>query len=344
MDTTVGTRDPLARQPSAVKGATTMADMLRLWSVAVPPGSDGGVRSAAAAARGLPGPAGGANLGAVVWNRVLRSSRVYMRFADFWIEFLRDLPRVRDHRNPEAVFRRWATHYSELLDQVVGAPPREEPPTPRPWANLLRPWVSAATAWPAVRPSRAALGGGEGVGSGMAGSLWGDVLNETLGMVMPGAPDRSAAAHAERTREAYRRFHSALSPLYRLFCSAGVEALREFLTQVGEAGIESLATRPLREVYRMWWTANENAFVRLFALPDFGNVMNEVLARSLDLKQRTADMTADWCRQAELPSRADFDELAAAVHELRRTVRRQEHEIESLHAELAAGRRGGRTA
>jgi outer membrane murein-binding lipoprotein Lpp len=307
-------------------------------------GSNGKDRSAPAAMPDLPTTEGGENLGAVVWNRVLRSSRVYMRFADFWIEFLRDVPGLRDHRNPRAVFGRWAKLYSGLFEQVVGSPPPPAPAPTRPLSNLLGPWVDAATAWSGGWPALSTTAGTGGPGRSGAGGLWGEVLNETLGMLVPGAGERSGRANVARTGEAYLRLNRALTPLYGLFYSAGVEALREFLAQVGEAGIEALAARPLRDVYRMWWTANENAFLRMFALPDFGAAMNEVLAGSLDLKQRTDDMAAGWCRQASLPTRADFDELAAAVQELRRTVRRQAHEIESLRAEAAAARRRGRTA
>lgn len=340
MGTASGTTDPFAWQESALNRATTMTlDLSRLWSDAALRRSNGG--GAAAAARvDMPTDGGNENLGAVVWNRVLRSSRVYMRFGDFWIEFLRDLPGLQQHPKPAAVFGRWAKLYSGLFEQVVGSPPRPKPASAHPW----QPWVDAAKAWSAVWPGlSAAPGTAGGGGSGTAG-LWGEVLNETLGKLMPGAPERSGGAYAERTREATLRFHRALTPLYELFYSAGVEALREFLTQVGEAGIEAVAARPLRDVYRMWWTANENAFVRLFALPDFGNAMNEVVTRSLDLKKHTEDSAAAWCRQASLPTRSDFDELAAALHDLRRTVRRQEDEIQSLQAELAAGRRRGRTA
>ncbi len=345
MHTSVGTPDPFTMQPSTVKRATTITlDMWRLWSDAATRGSNGGDRSAAVAMPDLPTTEGGENLGAIVWNRVLRSSRVYMRFADFWIEVLRDAPGLRDHRNPQAVFGRWAKLYSGLFEQVVGSPPPPTPPPARPLSNLLAPWMAAATAWVPGRPARSTTDGIGGTGRMGTGGLWGEVLNETLGMLVPGARERSDRTSVARTGEAYLRLNRALTPLYGLFYAAGVEALREFLTQVGEAGIEALAARPLRDVYRMWWTANENAFVRMFALPDFGTAMNEVLAGSLDLKQCTDDMAAGWCRQASVPTRADFDELAAAVQDLRRTVRRQAHEIESLHAELAAGRRRGRTA
>jgi hypothetical protein len=345
MGTASGTTDPFAWQPSALNGATTMTlDLWRLWLDAAQRGSNGGARAAAAARIDMPTDRGNENLGAVVWSRVLRSSRVYMRFADFWIEFLRDLPGLQHHRSPGTVFGRWAKLYGGLFEQVVGSPSHREPAPAHPWVSLLEPWLNAAKAWSAVWPRRSmAPGTAGGGGSGTAG-LWGDVLNETLGKLMPGSRQRSGGSDAQRTREATLRFQRALPPLYELFYSAGVEALREFLTQVGEDGIEAVAARPLREVYRMWWTANENAFVRLFALPDFGNAMNEVVSRSLDLKTLTEDIAAGGCQQASLPTRSDFDELAAALHDLRRTVRRQQDEIESLHAELAAGRRRGRTA
>ena len=166
MGTAIGTTDPFAWQQSALKRATTMTlDLWRLWSDAAQLGSNGGARAAAAARVDMPTVGGGENLGAVVWNRVLRSSRVYMRFADFWIEFLRDLPGLQHHGNPGAVFGRWAKLYSGLFEQVVGSPPRPEPAPARPWASLLDLWVDAAKAWSAVWPALS-VAPGTGGGSG----------------------------------------------------------------------------------------------------------------------------------------------------------------------------------
>ena len=95
----------------------------------------------------------------------------------------------------------------------------------------------------------------------------------------------------------------------------------------------------------MWWTVNENAFLRLFQTPEFGRAVNDVMARSLQLKTRSEDVAAEWCRKASIPTRADFDELVATVHELRRQVRRQAQEIETLQQErqpAATLRRGRR--
>jgi Poly(R)-hydroxyalkanoic acid synthase subunit (PHA_synth_III_E) len=55
-----------------------------------------------------------------------------------------------------------------------------------------------------------------------------------------------------------------------------------------------------------------------------------MLNYGLTLKKRLGELTTDWCNALSIPSREDFDELAKAVHELRRKVRRQQKLIEAL--------------
>jgi len=282
-------------------------------------------------------------LGAEVWLRVLRSSRVYMRFAEFWFEFVKGMPELGAGRGSRDIVARWGELYGKLFEQLVGCPgvaTRRHRPV-FPWLSLypLAP-VGSASMWPGqsiLSMWMAGLqsmmpGGRGGDGSPDAGSLLGEVMGETIGKAFAsGLPGMLPPAElARHTRDVYRRFHDALPAIYRLFYSAGLDALSEFLGRVREAGLDTIASKPLREIYRSWWTANENAFLRLFQTPEFGRAVNEVMARSLQLKARSEDLAAEWCRKAAIPARADFDELVATVHELRRQVRRQAEEIESL--------------
>jgi len=355
MDAPGRTADVFAWQRSALDSASTVTTgMWRMWSDAVKQWSDGNGSSDSGSPQRKPPAdpstspdAAAEGLGAVVWNRVLRSSRVYMRFAEFWFEFLKGIPALEDNRDPGAVFGRWAQLYGDLFDQVVGSPQKPRRDAALPWLGLLTgPSGAYAKMWSAWWPMlgdvpqqmmRAMTGAGR---QHDPVSLLSEVVGETLGKVFaaaPGAPETPLEL-AQRSRDAFLRFQQAVPAIYQLFYSAGVEALREFLARVGEAGIEAIAAKPLRDTYRMWWTANENAFQRLFQMPDFGRALNDVLSQSLDLKQRTDDMAADWCKRASVPTRADFDELAAVVHELRRKVRQQEQDIQSLQEQLAASR------
>jgi len=363
MDAQGRTADVFAWQRSAIDSATTYTSgMLRLWSDAVqcwtPGNGAGGEKRRRAAAPAAPVPETGTpGLGADVWTRVLRSSRVYMRFAEFWFEFVKGMPELSAGQRSRDVVARWSDLYGKLFEQLVGFPATRRREPAFPWLSLLplAP-VGGASMWPGIsiwmsglqalsRTMMPAFSGGDG--SREAGSLLGEVMGETIGKAFAsGLPGMTQPAElARHTGEVYRRFCDALPAVYRLFYSAGLDALSEFLGRVREAGLDTIASKPLREIYRLWWTTNENAFLRLFQTPEFGRAVNEVMARSLQLKARNEDLAAEWCRKAAIPTRADFDELVATVHELRRQVRRQAEELETLQEPqpaAAALRRGRR--
>jgi hypothetical protein len=354
MDAPGRTADVFAWQRSALDSATSYTTgVWRMWSDAVNALSDGNGSSKAAraqretAAETGSDPGGTAEgLGSVVLNRVLRSSRIYMQFAEFWIEFLKDVPILGSGRS-ESVFGRWAKLYGGLFEQLVGSPPRQAKAafpwmgfpgvSPTAFTAMWSPWWSMLGKMP-----QQMFGGVNDPGRASDPvSLWGEVLNETMGQVFatPPAGLGPPAEFARRSQDAFMRFSRAVPSIYRLFYTAGLDALREFLTRVGETGLEAIASKPLREVYRMWWTANEDAFLKIFQMPEFGKALNEVMTHSLEVKQQTDSMAADWCKKASLPTRADFDEMAATVHELRRTIRHQEQDIQSLQDELGSALR-----
>jgi class III poly(R)-hydroxyalkanoic acid synthase PhaE subunit len=164
-------------------------------------------------------------------------------------------------------------------------------------------------------------------------SLWQELYEETLGKAfrMPALGlSREQAERVRRAFDAYFQFWNAVPGFYRFFYKTGTEALKEFFDRLSTFKAEEMTPERLREVYRLWWTTNENALFDLFKRPEFGNAMSEMLSYGMRLKKRLDELTGDWCKSLSIPSREDFDELAKAVHELRRKVRQQQKLIDAL--------------
>jgi hypothetical protein len=109
-----------------------------------------------------------------------------------------------------------------------------------------------------------------------------------------------------------------------------VHQLSRPLSEHGEFSPETA-----RDIYKLWITTNEDAFFELFRKPEFSKAMGEVLNLGLRLKKRLNELNADFCAAMSIPSNRDFDAVAKAVQELRRTVRRQQKTIEALQRQIA---------
>jgi class III poly(R)-hydroxyalkanoic acid synthase PhaE subunit len=290
--------------------------------------------------------AAGSGIGPEVLFRILRSSNVFVLFNRFWLEIIKDLPGLCQTHWDEAatrkIYERWTELYKGVFEQIVGSAvskTAEEIMTS--WLDTLQmgqasfgmmwcPWARAMPEWP-KQMEKLLKGDWSGLQEGR--SLWQEVYDETLGKVFRMPALGLTKEHTERLRrtfDAYLQFWNSVPGFYQFFYKTGTDALREFFDQLKQFKTEELTPERLRDVYRIWWTTNENAMFELFKKPEFGNAMGEMLNYGMRLKQRLDELTRDWCNSLSIPSREDFDELAKAVHELRRKVRRQQKIIDAL--------------
>ena len=74
-------------------------------------------------------------------------------------------------------------------------------------------------------------------------------------------------------------------------------------------------------------------------LRENGRTSYSQLAKAIGLsdvavKKRLDNLTAEWCEALSIPSNREFEEVAKAIHDLRRKVRVQEKTIEALKQKL----------
>lgn len=289
-------------------------------------------------------------LGPTVFYRILRASNVFVVLNEFWLEVLRDLPELyqvkEDAVKSREVFERWAQRYNKVFEQLMGSPvsaTTQEIMTS--WLNTVQtqqaamglmwtPWLQAVPQW---QEQAEKFMKGDWAALTEARSLWREVYDETLGRVfiMPAfGLTKEQTERLRRTYDAFVRYWSSIPVFYQFFYKTGMEALREVFDKVQSLKFDEMKPETLREIYQIWWTTNENAYFELFKTPEFGNAMGEVLNYGLRLKKRLDELTAEWCKAMSIPSYREFDEVAMAVHELRRKVRRQQKTIEELQQKL----------
>lgn len=289
-------------------------------------------------------------LGPDVFFRIFRASNVFVVWNEFWMEVLKDLPeldRVRgDDAKSREIFERWVERYKKVFEQMVGSPisdTAQEMMTS--WLNAVQtqqaamgliwnPWIQAA---PQFREQAERLMKGDWAALSGARSLWREVYDETLGQVfrMPAfGLTKVQTEKLRRTYDAFVRYCASLPHFYQFFYNTGMEALKQVFDRVQSLKPEEMKPETMREIYKIWWTTNENAFFELFKKPEFCNAMAEVVNYWLSLKKQVDDLTAEWCKALSIPSIQELDEIAMVVQDLRRKVRMQQKAIEKIQKRL----------
>jgi class III poly(R)-hydroxyalkanoic acid synthase PhaE subunit len=289
-------------------------------------------------------------LGSTVLSRILRASNVFVVLNEFWMAMLKDLPELYQSKGDDLqsreIFNRWTERYKKVFEQLVGAPvsdTAQEMMTS--WLNTIQmhqasmglmwnPWMQAMPQW---REQAEKFMKGDWKAVYEARSLWREVYDETLGRVftMPAfGLNKQQTERLRRTYDAFVRYYTSIPNFYQILYKTGMEALKEVFDKVKNLKTTEITPEAVREVYKIWWTVNEDAFFELFKEPEFGNAMSEVLNYGLRLKKRLDELTSEWCQALSIPSNKEFDEAIMVIQELRRTVRLQQKAIEKIQQRL----------
>jgi hypothetical protein len=289
-------------------------------------------------------------LGPTVFFRTLGASNVFVVLNEFWTEVVKDLPELFQARGDAAksreIYERWVAGYQKVFEQLVGSPPSDtSAEMMRSWLDIVQmrqsayglmwdPWIQAMPRW---QEQTQKFMRGDWAALYETRSLWRETYDETLGRVfrMPAfGLNKEQTERLRKTYDGFVQFWSALPNFYRFFYDTGMAAMKDVFNKLQNLKVDELTPEAIRELYRMWWTTNEDAFFELFKKPEFCNAMGEVLNYGLRLKGRLDELTAERCEALNIPSNREIDEIAMAIQELRRKVRSQQKTIEELQSKL----------
>ena len=299
----------------------------------------------------------GGGLGPDVLSRILSSGNVFVIFNKFWQEVSQDIPALLNAKGDEAksreIFESWMSKYQQVFEQLMGSPiPEDFQDMMTSWLNSMQnrqaamglmwnPWLQTMPKW---REQSEKFMKGDWGAIPEARSLFREVYDDTLGRVfrMPALGlNKQQTERLRKTYDAFVQFQNAQPKFFQLFNDTGTQALKEVFTKVQNMKSEDLTPETMQEIYKVWWTTNEDAFFQLFNQPEFGQTMSEALNSGFRLKMRLDDLSADLCQALSIPTNKEYDEAAKAIHELRRKVRLQQKAIEALEHQAAQAAQEG---
>lgn len=85
-----------------------------------------------------------------------------------------------------------------------------------------------------------------------------------------------------------------------------------------------------KEFYDYWWKTNEEAYLKVFATPEFSEVMGKALDAGVNFKKEFDGLVEKQLEFLPYPSRNDMDSVYKTLDSLKREIRSLKKEIAAL--------------
>ena len=290
-------------------------------------------------------------LGATVFNRVFKASRVYLDLLDFWSKSLGSfkdfsfgepltVEKVNDMR------QQWIGHYQSMMESLWGGMPSAE--LGETVKALSSTSVAASDlAWSFIEPSFKNMAQLPGVLEKVAkgdrgavadlGGIFVKNYEETIGKALLAPSVGYFKEFNERLNNmiyAYVQFNASKAAFYSLFYATGMEAAEKVFDKFTEFVGKEVTPETFREFYRIWWTVNEEVYQELFRSEEFSKLILEVNRRGLLFRKWIDDVFEHILKFTSLPSKNDMDEIYRSLYDLKKEVRNQKRAMKDIEKQL----------
>jgi len=137
-----------------------------------------------------------------------------------------------------------------------------------------------------------------------------------------------------QTTDAYVNYNSALTRYLVPFYQSGMGAAEKVFQRFSEFNGKDVTPETFDEFYQFWWKTNEDVYGQMLGSEDFTELLGEVLQQGLTFKKHLDDLSDQFMRFTNLPTKQDMDEIYKTIYELKKEVRSQKQSIKDLEHRL----------
>lgn len=136
--------------------------------------------------------------------------------------------------------------------------------------------------------------------------------------------------------DAFFRMMLALGELMSLVADVSKDNMVAVIEAYQDMIRKGTEPKSMKEFYDMWLKINEDAFVKIFATPQFSQIFGEFSKRACEFKIQCDNVLERALNWAPVPKNSDMASLYKTVYELRKSDYFNTQEIRNLKEELAA--------
>jgi class III poly(R)-hydroxyalkanoic acid synthase PhaE subunit len=292
-------------------------------------------------------------LGQLVYNRIARSSKVYMDLLNFWAKAtgtLKAVPMERTLTVEEIgeLRNKWMKNYRDFMETLWGSLPAGEGES---FGKTLEGTALSASdlTWSLVEPilknvaqmpdivQKISRGDTSAVLD--LGGIFSKNYEDTVGRAMI-APSfgyfKQLNEKIGQTIHAYARFNTAKNAFSSILYKTGLKAAEKVYQRSSEFVGKEASPETFKAFYRLWWTVNEETYHELLRSEEFSTMAKEMITRGLLFRKWFDELTDHVLKFTNIPGKKDMDEIYKTIHELKREVRNQKRAIKALEKQAAA--------
>ncbi len=136
--------------------------------------------------------------------------------------------------------------------------------------------------------------------------------------------------------DAFFRMMLALGELMSLVADVSKDNMVAVIEAYQDMIRKGTEPKSMKEFYDMWLKINEDAFVKIFATPQFSQIFGEFSKRACEFKIQCDNVLERALNWAPVPKNSDMASLYKTVYELRKSDYFNTQEIRNLKEEVAA--------
>ena len=294
----------------------------------------------------------GDGLGFTLFKRITSSAGIYFDVLDFWAKMLGSSAEVAADKplSPEQVRElreQWMRHYESIMEALWGAIPSPQiqdmvkafsstmgARADFAW-SFLEPLVKNLSQVPQLLQKMAA---GDTGATAELGGLFARNYEETMGKALL-APTlgyfRECQGRINKAFYVYGKYSTARTLFISFLYTTGMNAAEKVFERFAALNIQETTPETLRELYRLWWSTNEEVYQEVFRSKEFIDLSRQMVEQGLLLRKDIDELSDQFLKFTSIPSKKDMDEIYHAIYETRKELREQRRRITDLEKQVA---------
>jgi len=291
-------------------------------------------------------------LGRTVFERITRATKMYFGVLDFWAKFLNTASEVTDGKpiSPEdldELREQWMQHYQSIMKALWGGIPSPQvqdmvkafssstgTAVDHAW-KFAEPVVESLSQLPEIFQKMAA---GDTAAVADLGGLFATTYEQTMGKALL-APTlgyfREFQERLNKALYAYGKYATARTAFLSFLHTTGTDAAEKVFQRFTAFNIQEITPETFRELYRLWWSSNEEVYQEVFRSKEFIDLSRQMVEQGLVLRKWLDELSDQFFKFTSIPSKKDMDEIHLAIYETKKELREQKRRMMALEKQVA---------
>src|SRR5680860_170636 len=287
-----------------------------------------------------------------VVERLFAAEEIYLRFFDSMIGYMKVVaPRIDAGEDWADLVRAYS---QQLKDSLVGGPEAwftaegmaaATEGLPELWKlytleiqKASMPWAQSMAQAP--WDTKDLMSGDHSAVSRMF-NMFMDTWEQTYGRYLS-APaigySREMNEKVARGFEAWVDLRRAVVEFMSEVMNAGGRSLEDLVRDLVDRGERDESITTFKGLFDLWVNNAEGTFAELFRTEGFARIQGEAVNAAMTYKLRQRDVTEEFMKALDLPTRSEIDEVHRHVHDVRIELRYTKRTLEATRAELQQAR------